>query len=279
MPINEECCGVCRLCIPEFAYIPDYGSNHFDLDAAYIAAYEADVSPTPVVPWTNTWSGVLDFGSGAAPLPQPEEFTCPATLVSGENPTDTNGFNWADIDNDFTGWAGAYGLFFQGGGADDDFPILTTANGSCPGNCSACDVRLLINLVRFDGAAFQRSVVWEGTATCPPDGGNLTFTRTAGSDTRATVNLKDTLSLSVASASIAAGGATTTFTLTSVYSDIVYENSHPTSMAAWITVNSPLGNYTGSTSVSYTVAANGTGLARTGTIIIGCQTFTVNQAA
>lgn len=50
-----------------------------------------------------------------------------------------------------------------------------------------------------------------------------------------------------------------------------------TSNAAWITINSG-GNYSGSSTVSYTLAANSGGSVRFGTMTIGGQTFMVSQA-
>ena len=78
--------------------------------------------------------------------------------------------------------------------------------------------------------------------------------------------------LSAASASIAAGGGTGGF-------NVVSESGcswTAVSNASWITVNTASG--TGNGPVTFSVAAN-TGPARTGTITVGGQTFTVNQAS
>jgi hypothetical protein len=50
----------------------------------------------------------------------------------------------------------------------------------------------------------------------------------------------------------------------------------PTSTVAWITITS--GGMSGLGSFSFTVAANGTGVPRTGTIIVGGKVVTVNQS-
>jgi hypothetical protein len=50
------------------------------------------------------------------------------------------------------------------------------------------------------------------------------------------------------------------------------------SNASWITITAPTGVVTGNGTVSYSVAANGTGSPRTGTLTIAGQTYTVTQA-
>ncbi|HMF94490.1 MAG TPA: BACON domain-containing carbohydrate-binding protein [Vicinamibacterales bacterium] len=82
------------------------------------------------------------------------------------------------------------------------------------------------------------------------------------------------VTIAPSSAPVAAGGGTATVTVTASASSCAWT---ATSNAAWLTVTAGVSG-TGNGSVTVTAAAN-TGAVRSGTVSIGGQTFTVNQAA
>ena len=91
---------------------------------------------------------------------------------------------------------------------------------------------------------------------------------------RQSVSGSCTYSLTPTSTSIAAGGGSASFTLTSQTGC----SWTATSNASWLTVTSGSSG-SGTGSVGYSVAANTAGTSRSGTITAGGQTFTVTQAA
>jgi hypothetical protein len=82
-----------------------------------------------------------------------------------------------------------------------------------------------------------------------------------------------TYSISPNSGNFSSTGGTNSFNVTTSNSNCGWS---ATSNASWITINNGTG--TGSGTVTYTVQAN-TGIARTGTITVAGQTFTVNQSS
>jgi hypothetical protein len=88
------------------------------------------------------------------------------------------------------------------------------------------------------------------------------------------------LTLSPTSASYTHAATTgNTVTVTAASSDCTWT---ATSLNSWITVTSPASStttITGSGTVTYSVAQNTSGAQRTGTIQIGCQSFTITQSA
>ena len=86
-----------------------------------------------------------------------------------------------------------------------------------------------------------------------------------------------TITLSAASASAGALGGPGSFDVTLAG---VIRPWRPISTVAWITIDAPTAAQEASGSVNYTVAPNGAGQpARSGTIFVTGDTFTVNQAA
>ncbi|HEX4949115.1 MAG TPA: BACON domain-containing protein [Blastocatellia bacterium] len=83
-----------------------------------------------------------------------------------------------------------------------------------------------------------------------------------------------TYSLAATSVSVAAGAGTGSIGMTTASTC----SWSATSNNSWITVTSPTGSVSGNGSVAYSVQAN-TGIARTGTITIAGQTYTINQAS
>lgn len=266
MPIIEECCGFVPLgCVPEYFYIVGYVGNEFVIDPDFAVG-----NPFFQI-WTKPWGGMFKVFDPDANI------TC---LGEPGVHIDRGGFRTPDgtagtADNNTNYDVGADGAHILWG----SFPAV-----------DPCTWRLDLTVRQnYDDQGvppFTVGAVWSGYKNNPHQGKtvpfDITFTRDGGFDTRATVTLRDTLTLPVQKVTVIAAGITDTFAVNSYYSWMSYSGGsvfmQPESLAAWITTPI-IGVWTGNTTISYTVAANGTGLARKGMIRVGCNYFTIHQNA
>ncbi|MCA9575669.1 MAG: OmpA family protein [Sandaracinaceae bacterium] len=145
---------------------------------------------------------------------------------------------------------------------------LVMSNGACPWTTS--EAVSWITGVTANGTGSGNVNFTFAANTGPARSGNITI---AGNTFTVNQAAGCSASLPVSSASVGAAGTTSSATITMTAGSCSWTASTST---PWISGVTPSG--TGSGSVSYTVAAN-TGPARTGTITMGGQTFTVNQAS
>lgn len=143
---------------------------------------------------------------------------------------------------------------------------ITASNAACPWTATNNDSWLAVSPASGTGSGTATYNV--GVNTGPARAGSLTV---AGQTVPVTQGSGCVASLSASSTSVGGSGGTGSVTLTMSSAACAWSAS---SSAAWVTL--PAGG-TGSATINFTVASQ-TGPARTATLTIAGQTFTINQA-
>ncbi len=177
------------------------------------------------------------------------------------------------------GWAlntgaASYTLTVKKSGTGTGTVTSSPAGISCGSTCAAnfaSGTSVTLTAAAGSGSTFAG---WSA-GSCSGTATTCTVVMSAAAGVTATFSLPAscTYSLSPASQSVGAAATTGTFTVTASVSTCPWS---ATGGATWITTAS---TGTGSGTVTYTVAANPTTSARSGTILAGGETFTVTQAA
>ncbi len=159
------------------------------------------------------------------------------------------------------------GASFTAGGGMGSFSIITT-DASCPWTAVSNNSWITVNTASGTGNGSISYTVQPNT------GAARTGTITVGGQTY-TINQASGCSYSLTPTSISLDGGSGSGS----FAVATQEGCSYTAVsnASWITITAG-GTGTGNSTVSFSAAAN-TGVARTGTITVGGQTFTINQAA
>ena len=237
----------------------DMGSPGYDSETGYglLNAYRA-VSGSGTTPPTT---GTDDHGGTLAT----------ATTVS--IPSTTAGNLEANSDSDFfkftvsspatltlrsTGSTDTFAVLYdnQGNVLDqaDDIIQGVERNFSISGQFGVGTYYLAVHSFEFSTSGAYQFVI-ESTTTTPPV-------------------IQPTYTLAPASSSVTADAATGAFGVQTQTTSIWFAQS----TASWLMVNTPAASFTGSGTVSYSVQANTSSTARTGTITVGTTTFTLTQS-
>lgn len=177
------------------------------------------------------------------------------------------------------GWAlnagdTSYTLTVKKSGTGSGTVTSSPAGINCGSTCAAnfaSGTSVTLTAAAQAGSTFAG---WSG-GNCSGTAATCTVIVSAATGVTATFSLPAscTYGINPSSQSVGAGASTGTFTVTASGSGCAWS---ATSGASWITTSS---SGTGSGTVTYTVAANPTTSARSGTVLAGGEVFTVTQAA